>query len=172
MKTVTGPDGKAREIRRYAAPDEADLRREARVLALLRERFAEWQRQGFIPSKPIISGYNTDQPIRERGWTHWHHLFTPASSSPTAFSRRFPIGMAESKEAKVACLLGARENLRTGAQDFAYGTSVLQTRRANNVFLNQALNTLFNYSYRPLSMLPRSWTTPAICQVQRMAFIR
>jgi len=63
--------------RRYAAPDAADLAREAKVLSLLRERFVEWQSEGFIPSKAIVSGYNTDQPIRERGWTHWHHLFTP-----------------------------------------------------------------------------------------------
>jgi adenine-specific DNA methylase len=67
----------AKGERRYAAPDAADLARETKVLTLLRERFAEWQREGFIPSKAIVSGYNTEQPIRERGWTHWHHLFTP-----------------------------------------------------------------------------------------------
>src|SRR5207244_1274584 len=37
-------DGK----RRYAAPDESDVAREAKVLALLRERFNDWQREGFI----------------------------------------------------------------------------------------------------------------------------
>jgi putative DNA methylase len=63
--------------RRYAAPDAPDLAREAKALELLLEHFVDWQREGFIPSKPIVSGYNTDQPIRERGWTHWHHLFTP-----------------------------------------------------------------------------------------------
>ena len=26
-------------------------------------------------------GYNTDQPIRERGWTHWHHLFNHAEAT-------------------------------------------------------------------------------------------
>ncbi len=64
--------------RRYAAPDDADLAREARVLELLRERFADWQREGFIPAKTIPEGGDkTDEPIRTRGWTHWHHLFTP-----------------------------------------------------------------------------------------------
>jgi hypothetical protein len=53
VKTVTGPDGRIRESRRYAAPTEADLQREARALDLLRERFAHWQAEGFIPSKPI-----------------------------------------------------------------------------------------------------------------------
>jgi hypothetical protein len=81
MKTVTEINDAGQEatktVRRYAAPEAIDLAREARALELLRERFANWQREGFIPSRAIISGYNTDQPIRERGWTHWHHLFTP-----------------------------------------------------------------------------------------------
>jgi putative DNA methylase len=68
----------AKGERRYAAPDAADLAREAKVLELLRERFAPWQREGFIPSKAIPEGgVKTEEPIRTRGWTHWHHLFTP-----------------------------------------------------------------------------------------------
>ena len=70
-------NGKPKLERRYAAPDAADLAREEQALTLLRERFADWQHEGFIPTKQIASGFNTDQPIRERGWTHWHHLFTP-----------------------------------------------------------------------------------------------
>lgn len=67
-----------KKVRRYAAPDAADLASEAKVLDLLCERFADWQREGFIPSKAIPeSGDKTDEPIRTRGWTHWHHLFTP-----------------------------------------------------------------------------------------------
>jgi putative DNA methylase len=52
VKTVPGM-ARRKETRRYAAPDAADLAREAKVLELLRERFAEWQREGFIPSKAI-----------------------------------------------------------------------------------------------------------------------
>ncbi len=63
--------------RHYRAPDDADLRREARVLELLRERFADWQAKGYIPSRMIEPGAKTDEPIRTRGWTHWHHLFNP-----------------------------------------------------------------------------------------------
>jgi putative DNA methylase len=51
------PDGN----RRYASPDADDLSRETRALALLRERFARWQREGFIPSKPMPeNGEKTD----------------------------------------------------------------------------------------------------------------
>ena len=68
----------SRGERRYAAPDRDDLERESKVIQLLEERFADWQQKGFIPSKRIPEGGDkTDEPIRTRGWTHWHHLFTP-----------------------------------------------------------------------------------------------
>ena len=64
--------------RRYAAPDSADLQREAKVLELLVERFSGWQHEGYLPSKGIpVGGDKTEEPIRTRGWTHWHHLFNP-----------------------------------------------------------------------------------------------
>ena len=138
--------------RRYAAPDEDDLAREAKVLKLLRKNFAEWQREGFIPSKTIISGYNTDQPTRERGWTHWHHLFTPrqllvhgllANLSSSAQDRRLSVvtmlnqGRLADWDSRLSCWLSNKA----------------QMSRGKNTFLNQALNTLFNYSTRPLIAL-------------------
>jgi putative DNA methylase len=63
--------------RRYAAPDFDDLARETKVLELLREKFAEWQHEGFIPSRAIPQGgAETARLYRERGWAYWHHLFT------------------------------------------------------------------------------------------------
>ena len=61
----------------YKSVTDADIAREAKVLALLKQRFADWQARGYIPSMKITPGYNTEQPIRERGWTYWHHLFNP-----------------------------------------------------------------------------------------------
>jgi len=43
----------------------------------LRERFSEWQEKGYIPSRKIEPGVETARLQRERGWTHWHHLFNP-----------------------------------------------------------------------------------------------
>jgi len=63
--------------RYYRPPNEHDLTREQLVLDLLQERFAEWQEKGYIPSRVIEPGSKTDEPIRTRGWTHWHHLFNP-----------------------------------------------------------------------------------------------
>ena len=61
----------------YATVRDEDLAREAKVTALLAERFAAWQRSGFIPSRVIQPGVETSRLLRERGWTHWHHLFNP-----------------------------------------------------------------------------------------------
>ena len=41
----------------------------------MRENLARWQNEGLVPDMPIEPGDKTDEPIRTRGWTHWHHLF-------------------------------------------------------------------------------------------------
>ncbi len=157
VKTVTGPDGKTREIRRYAAPDEADLQREARVLDLLRERFADWQSHGFIPSKPIPeSGAETDRLFRERGWTHWHQLFTPRQLLTHGLLAEISGRLADSKEAKGAFLLslGRLANWDSRLCQWMADTAHECT---NYVFSNQAINTLFNWGHRPLSKLDTAW---------------
>ena len=55
----------------YLAPTNDDLRRENKVISLLKERFAEWQEKG-LPSAKIEEGYNTSQHIKERGWEYRH----------------------------------------------------------------------------------------------------
>lgn len=144
--------------RRYAAPDAADIAREARVLDLLRERFDDWQRAGFIPSKAIVSGYNTDQPIRERGWTYWHHLFTPrqllthgllaslsvnTTKQHLAAAAMLNIGRLSDWDSRLSCWLSSKTQISGG----------------KNTFLNQALNTLFNYSTRPFLFLDSAQIT-------------
>lgn len=152
-------NGKPKEIRRYAAPDAADLAREAKVLELLRERFADWQREGFIPSKTIVNGYNTDQPIRERGWTHWHHLFTPRQLLTHGLLAEISAKLASSKEAQVGYLLGLGKLANMDAKLCVWHVGPAN-ENGEQVFLNQALNTLSNYSNRPLTMLLKTWTTP------------
>ncbi len=69
----TSTDGE----RRYAEPSAEDIDRERKVLSILAEHLPSWEEKGYFPSKRIEDGYNTDQPLRERGWTYWHHLFSP-----------------------------------------------------------------------------------------------
>lgn len=152
VKTVIR-NGKPKEIRRYAAPDAADLDREAKVLELLKERFAEWQREGFIPSKAIpASGAETDRLFRERGWSHWHHLFMPRQLLVHGILAEFSDKFATSNQARAACLLGlgrmADWNSRLSAWMYHAGNE-----KGNQVFYNQALNCHFNYSARSLLKL-------------------
>ncbi|MBC7621343.1 MAG: DUF1156 domain-containing protein, partial [Candidatus Saccharibacteria bacterium] len=142
-------DGRPKLVRRYVAPDAADLAREAQVLALLRERFDEWQREGFIPSRAIPEGGDkTDEPIRTRGWTYWHHLFTPRqllmlgtvwqsvpsqSSRVTSVAGALSIWRATDRLSRLCCL---DPHVSKGPGSIA------------NVFLNQALNTQYSYGCR------------------------
>lgn len=147
-------EGRPKLVRRYAAPDAADLARDAKVLTLLRERFSTWQSEGFIPSKIIQSGYNTDQPTRERGWTHWHHLFTPrqllthgvllekvnCSSTNKHLVAASAIGIASCSNWNSKLCQWTPQLARSGGMG-----AFAQT------FYNQALNTLFNWGVRPIS---------------------
>ncbi len=167
VKTVTDRNGKTREIRRYSAPDEADSQRETRALALLRERFARWQHLGFIPSKSIPEGGDkTEEPIRTRGWTHWHQLFTPRQLLTHGLLAEISNRLAESKEAKVGCLLGLGRLANWDSRLCQWVADKTKEGGAHT-FANQALNTLFSYCTRPAPKLDTAW--PAVIRVEKGA---
>src|SRR5713101_2603427 len=89
VETVTKYDGTTATFRHSCAPDAHDLQLEAKVLQLLRERFHTWQAKGYLPSRRIERGAKTDEPVRTRGWTHWHHLFNPRQLLVGAFLNQF-----------------------------------------------------------------------------------
>jgi putative DNA methylase len=61
----------------FAEVGPADLAREDTVEAFVRKHLAAWQSEGLVPDMLLEPGAKTDEPIRTRGWTYWHHLFTP-----------------------------------------------------------------------------------------------
>jgi putative DNA methylase len=132
----------------YRAPTAADLAREQRVLELVRARFAEWQDKGYLPSARIEPGYNTDQPVRERGWTHWHHLFNP---------RQLLLhGLLAERAAQEAGLEAAALLLMLGRVANWNSRLSLWNRdheKIDQTFLNQALNTLVDYACRAMGNL-------------------
>lgn len=155
----TDDDGRERRERYYRAPDADDLAREAKVLALLRERWTDWQTKGYMPSRRIESGYNTGQPIRERGWTHWHHLFTPRQLLTLGrfLEATFGAGTRRDITVCVTCLLGLGRSA-----DYSAKLSRWHPHGANEkseqVFGNQALKTLDNYAARTVSSLSPAWS--------------
>ena len=143
--------------RHYCAPTAEDMDCEYRVGELLRERFKGWQNKGYIPSRQIEPGYNTTQPIRERGWTYWHHLFTPRQLLingllwETAIERR---NLTSAEMVQVALSLGACADWNSKLCRWISSVhhsggigSLAQT------FYNQALNTLLNHGIRPTTVL-------------------
>jgi putative DNA methylase len=143
--------------RRYAAPSEADLAREGKVLELLRERFKDWQGQGLIPSRAIpTSGAETDRLFRERGWTHWHHLFTPRQLLIHGLLSEAGNSLAENRHLRVAMLLGLGRIANWNSR-LCRWLSDKANEKGSDVFTNQALNTLVNYSTRPLPKLDTAW---------------
>ena len=141
--------------RRYAAPDTTDIAREEKVLGLLRERFADWQSEGFIPSKAIISGYNTDQPIRERGWTQWHHLFTPRQLLYKGLLVSESKHYCKSTISKISIILGVGSMANWESRLTSWDPWLSKSGgigATHQTFYNQALNTLLNYPTKTLSL--------------------
>jgi putative DNA methylase len=142
------PEGvKLLSRKHYVAPDEHDLEREAKVLALLEERFTEWQEKGYVPAKKIESGYNTDQPIRERGWSHWHHLFNPRQLFAMGVFFKKIQEQKGSKINNVANLIAMGRTLNYNSRLSAWHSAVAN-ENVDRVFVNQSLNTLYTYSTR------------------------
>ena len=132
-----------------------DLEREEKALSLLRERFAEWQRRGFLPSRAIVPGAKTNELIRTRGWTHWHHLFTPRQLLTNGLLLK-QVETAPTMQERIAMLLGAARCADWNSKLSRWWTDsghekVIQT------FSNQALNTLMTFGGRGHIALSDSW---------------
>lgn len=139
--------------RRYSAPDTADLAREARVLSLLRERFGEWQHEGFIPSKAMPKdGDKTDEPICTRGWTHWHHLFTPRQLLMHGLFLQIASNVkGQSKEFRAACLIGIAASSDWSSKLCRWTPQMARSGGIGasvQTFYNQALNPLYTWANR------------------------
>ena len=149
-------DGRPKLERRYSAPDATDLTREARVLSLLRERFTDWQHEGFIPSKAIPEGGDkTEEPIRTRGWTHWHHLFTPRQLLSHGVINLMAFhSSSETTHTKVAVMLLSGMLANFDSKLCIWDKSLAKSGGIGafvQTFSNQALNPLFNYGSRGFS---------------------
>ncbi len=149
IETKINNQGKEEIIRHYVEPDTHDLKTEERVLELLKERFYEWQRMGYIPSKRIEPGYNTEQPIRERGWTHWHHLFNPRQLLMLGVFMETNAIKEQSTETFVANLLRIGGICDYNSKLCRWNPGISKgPGSTEQTFYNQALNTHLNYGTR------------------------
>lgn len=129
----------------FAAPTAANLAREQRVEQFVAENLNRWQIEGLVPDMAIEPGYNTNQPIRERGWTHWHHMFSPRQILVAALVheqiQRMPA------DVQPALCLSLAKMLDWSSKLCRYGTGAAR-ESITQTFYNQAYNTNYFYGVR------------------------
>lgn len=133
------PFGRGTEYQFRAVTSEDQLR-EQKVIDYVKVNLAEWQEKGWVPDMVIEPGDKTDEPIRTRGWTHWHHLFNPRQLLIAGLLRK---NMTNLNIVSFAQILNCSSRL-AGWDPLSGGGGA-----ARVTFYNQALNTLFAYACRP-----------------------
>jgi putative DNA methylase len=156
VKDYIDEKGKLKTERYYTTPTKEDLEREKRVIDLLSERFNEWQEKGYIPSMMIEEGYNTDQPMRERGWQYWHQLFNPRQLLVSGLVNKIVIELSSNKNENVIGLLGLNKITDWNSKLCIWNVGS-GTEKTQNTFTTQALNTLYNYGARGFLMYQSNW---------------
>lgn len=136
--TYKKANGKGEEYT-FRSVSEEDVEREHKVLEYVKKHFNEWQENGYIPDMIIEKGDETERLYRERGWTHWHHLFNPRQLLLAALSKKY---LNEDTVFSMTRLLNQNSRLSRWDGNSGGGGCV------QAVFDNQALNTLYNYGCR------------------------
>ena len=142
----------------FRAVTPADLERERVVETLVCQHLVDWQAKGWVPDMRIEPGEKTDEPIRTRGWTYWHHLWNPRHLLLLALIRK------HLNDAKLfvlfTCMVDFSSRLSrwetTGTRIAKDGSGKQVGGASNNtknVFYNQALNTFYNYGCRSVDDL-------------------
>lgn len=134
---------------KFSSVTPADLVREQKVIDYVREHLAEWQEKGYVPDMVIEKGDETERLYRERGWTHWHHLFNPRQLLLASLINQY-----SSAELKYAFTQVLNNNARLSRWNSRSGVG-----QTASVFDNQALNTLYNYGCRGSAFLDGFLTT-------------
>lgn len=152
MESVSNSSGNKQVKWHFCEPDDHDLEREKQALLLLKNQLLKWQEKGYIPSMKIEEGKKTSEPIRTRGWTYWHHLFTPRQLLyqslllQSVLNNNFRLPSALLLGLGNCCNFNSKLSRWNPARDAPTDT-----------FYNQALNPLYNYPSRGIKLLYKTW---------------
>lgn len=131
---------KGSEVHEFRAVSSDDIKREEAVSFYLKKNLSAWQKNGYIPSLQIEKGDETERLYKERGWTHWHHLFNP---------RQLVLNGLINKHSDTKSKFGLFQVLNNNCK-LSRWNSRSGVGQTASVFDNQALNTLLNYGCRGL----------------------
>lgn len=142
--------GAARQETWFTAPTEDDLTREREVEAIVAENRARWQAEGLVPDMAIEPGDETTRLFRERGWTHWHHLFNARQLLFLALLRKHCLTHGSS---------AAMTLYFTKVTDWSNKGCHWHTgwEKPENLFYNQAFDTFWNFGTRSAYFLLAQW---------------
>ncbi|MDM8541738.1 DUF1156 domain-containing protein [Desulfococcaceae bacterium HSG9] len=148
--------------RHYCSVTDGDLKRENQVLELLRARYEDWQEKGYIPSRKIEPGVETTRLQRERGWTHWYHLFNPRQllMHGEIMNDYLQLNQFNNKIKIVATCLSVGAGIDYQAK--LCGLNPHKSKgpgSTRNVFSNQALNTVYSCGCRSMMNLKEFYLT-------------
>lgn len=120
----------------FTGVTEKDLEREALVNDIVRKNIEAWQQSGLIPDMPIEDGEETTRLKRERGWSHWHHLFNGR--------QLFMYALYFKNSTPEDAIFNAKSLNWSGRLSIW----MHHWEKTSNVFYNQALNVFYNYGCR------------------------
>lgn len=129
----------------FSSVTENDLRREIKVETIVRENLSEWQKKGFIPDMEIEPGAKTDEPIRTRGWTYWHHMFSPRQLLVAAIVKKKIL--EQDVDVQPVLNLSLAKMIDWSSKLCRYGTGAAR-ESITQTFYNQAYNTNYSYGVR------------------------
>lgn len=125
----------------FRAVTDADLRRDRIVEEVIAANLTYWQAKGWIPDVRIEPGAETARLQRERGWTHWHHLFNP---------RQLLIGGLINQQRSASGALSLAQELNWNSRLSTWNRQGGGGGIVQQTFINQTFNTLFDYGCRGL----------------------
>lgn len=142
--------------RYYRAPNERDLANEIKISRIVSENIITWQEQGLIPSMVIESGFNTDQITRERGWSHWNHLFNARQLFMQQTFMTIVKQKANGLKETAIGLMGLNKICDYNSRLSSWNGSAAN-EKVEHTFYNQSLNTMFVFGSRGLYSTSTCW---------------
>ncbi|MEL1135050.1 anti-phage-associated DUF1156 domain-containing protein [Desulfitobacterium sp. THU1] len=147
---------KADRKRYYRHPNERDIENEAKVKEIVAEHIVSWQEQGLVPSMEIESGMKTEEVMRNRGWSYWNHLFNARQLLTPALLHKYIQQVPSSTNCKIVGILGMNNVYHWNSRLSRWNSGV-GVEKPQEVFYNQALNTLMNFGARSFFNTRSSW---------------
>ena len=142
------PDGS----RYYRAPNNRDFDNEKKIEQIVASEIEKWQELGYISSMWIEPGEKTTEVIRNRGWSFWHQLFNARQLLEYALIQKYSLKLADTPEKMVTAMLSLHRCLNWNSKLCSWGVGQARESMAQT-FYNQALNAMWNYGTRALSLL-------------------